>query len=262
MFRASSRVRRSYAASVRRAIVLACVLLILAACGGGDGASEARNADITTTSEGSQGPTLPVEVPASGIAEPYRGGVRLRALDGTLVADLPHLVIHSGSVPGGPLFVYEWVEGTSSVGGPVLRLDPARARWVRQDPPPEPGAGVRPPSVPDGITLLGHWRWAIPSSRDGTLLAQWSSECEVPAAFFVGDDGVPRSVLGGDWIDEPNTVAVGWLPDGRALVEVQGPDAGCGRGAPEPGVYAIDPATGARTRFHDLTAGVVWGPSS
>jgi hypothetical protein len=134
---------------------------------------------------------------------------------------------------------------------------------VRQDPPPEPGADVRPPPVPDGVISGGHWRWAIPSSVDGTLLAQWSGECEVPAAFFVGADGVPRSVLGGDWIDQPNTSALGWLPDGRALVEVEGPDAACGRGDPEPGVYAIDPATGDRTRFRDLAGGgVVWGDAS
>jgi hypothetical protein len=248
---------------VRRALLLACALVLLTACGSGDDTVTTATTMTTSTTEPSLGPALPAELPAVGIAETYAGGIRLWSLDGGLLADLPHMVLDSRSVPGGPLFAYEWLEGTSAAQSPVLRLDPASARWVRQDPPPEPGADVRPPSVPDGITLLGHWRWAVASSVDGTLLAQWSGECEVPAAFFVGADGVPRSVLGGDWIDEPNTIGIGWLPDGRALVEVQGLDAGCGHGVPEPGVYAIDPATGERTRFHDLDGeGVVWGAAS
>jgi hypothetical protein len=234
-------------------------LAVLVACGGHDGSGAARAVATTTTTTAIPAPSLPRTLPASGLAEWYDGGTRLRAFDGSLLAELPHADL-GPNVPSGPLYVF--VSDPADVRhGRWLRLDAAHARWIDDTPPPEPGADVPLPAVPPGRALTGHWRWAVPSPRRDVRLAQWSGECEVPAAFFVGADGVPHSVLGGDWLDAPNTSAIGWLPDGRALVDVAGPEAGCGRGSPEPGVYAIDPHTFERTRFAAVTGepAVAWG---
>jgi hypothetical protein len=244
--------------------MVGCALLAVAACGGDDSTAARDTTTTTATTEVEEvGPELPETLPATGIAEWYDGGTRLRALDGALLADLPGYVVHSNTVPGGPLYVYESGPGAR---GPtrMLRLDPEHARWVEEKPPPELGADVEHPAVPKEVALTGHWRWSVPSPKGGVSLAQWSGECEVPAAFFVGSDGVPHSVLGGDWLDAPNTSAVGWLPDGRALVYIAGPEPGCGTGEPEPGVYAIDPDTFERTRVDTIRSeiSIVWGPTS
>jgi hypothetical protein len=85
----------------------------------------------------------------------------------------------------------------------------------------------------------GHWAWAALSPDGTTILAQWSAECEVPIAFLVDvGGGSPRPVTGeGDWAKSPESVALGWTTDGRALVFLpKGP--ACGSGVNAPGVYA------------------------
>lgn len=91
---------------------------------------------------------------------------------------------------------------------------------------------------------VGRWRWADPSPDGRWLLAQWSSECEVPTAMFVRPDGSGvRTVDGSSSIsDAPTSGAVGWTPDGRAVVLF--PESACGLADEEPGIYAIDPDTG------------------
>lgn len=86
---------------------------------------------------------------------------------------------------------------------------------------------------------VGHWATAYLSPDGKTRLAQWSAECEVPIAFFVSArGGRPRVVSGeNDWADAPESIAIGWTSDGRALVEF--PRAGCGSGLERPGVYAV-----------------------
>jgi hypothetical protein len=85
----------------------------------------------------------------------------------------------------------------------------------------------------------GHWAWAALSPDRTTILAQWSAECEVPIAFLVDvGGGSPRPVTGeDDWAKSPESVALGWMTDGRALVFLpKGP--ACGSGVNAPGVYA------------------------
>lgn len=223
--------------------------MLAGACGGDDAETVADPI----------GPPLPDSLPSVGIAEPIEDGTRLVALDGAVLAELPGVVIHSNTTPGGPLYVYGWHAAEPQRYGPTLRLDPSGPRWVEEDAPDEPGADVMLPSVPAGTTLTGHWRWTVRSPVGDVRLAQWSGECEIPVAFFVDPDGAIRHVLGGDWLDAPNTTGLGWLPDGRALVAVASPDPGCGTGSPEPGVYAIDPDTGERARFEGIDGGIVWG---
>nr|MDQ3823714.1 hypothetical protein [Actinomycetota bacterium] len=104
-----------------------------------------------------------------------------------------------------------------------------------------------PGSVHDGMQI-GHWAgaWLSPDGR--TLLAQWSAECEIPIAFFVDvERGSMRPVTGEQrWTNAPESVALGWAPDGRARVRF--PKGACGRSSDRPGVYLIHPASGTLTR--------------
>lgn len=91
---------------------------------------------------------------------------------------------------------------------------------------------ARAPS-PDG----GQWQWAEWERRSGrAILAQWLGECESPTAFaIVGGKARPYGARA--FGHAPESFALGWLPDGRALVHF--PAAACGRGHGGPGVYAI-----------------------
>lgn len=85
---------------------------------------------------------------------------------------------------------------------------------------------------------VGHWAWAAVSPDEKTLLAQWSAECEVPLAFLVDlADGVPAPVTGeSDWAESPESLALGWTTDGRAIAFLpHGP--ACGTGVERPGIY-------------------------
>jgi len=75
---------------------------------------------------------------------------------------------------------------------------------------------------------VGHWAKAYLSPDGKTFLAQWSAECEIPAAFFVPvRGGVPRVVTGeANWGNAPSSVADGWTEDGRAIVETWRGDCG------------------------------------
>jgi hypothetical protein len=70
------------------------------------------------------------------------------------------------------------------------------------------------------------------------VIAQWSAECEVPIAFLVpATGGSPRAITGErDWAKSPDSVALGWTTDGRAIAFLPtGP--ACGSGVQTPGVY-------------------------
>lgn len=114
----------------------------------------------------------------------------------------------------------------------------------------EPLAIPPPGSTPSASDAgrAGHWEWAALSPDASTLLAQWRAECEVPIAFFVSlPAGSPRPVTGEtDWAKSPNSEALGWTTDGRAIVFLpRGP--ACGVGAGRPGVYLYQaPGAGKR----------------
>jgi hypothetical protein len=87
----------------------------------------------------------------------------------------------------------------------------------------------------DGRTLrparsrrVGHWVWKERSPDGDAVLAQWSGECEIPVAYVIVDG---RSSKVGD-----ETVALGWLPSGEALVHFR--PLGCA-GSGRSGIYAI-----------------------
>ena len=102
------------------------------------------------------------------------------------------------------------------------------------------------------LSAHGFWRKAILSPDGKTVLAQWSGECEVQTTFFVAvGGGRPRAVTGeGSLSRAPASTALGWAADGRARVRLS--QGACGRGFSQPGVYLIDPHTGARTLEHRM----------
>ena len=125
-----------------------------------------------------------------------------------------------------------------------LRIAPGRWRVVARQP-----KGARVDRV-----VHGYWpdAWLSPDGR--ALLAQWSGECEIPTAFFVPARGGPMRPVTGerDWRKSPESVALGWMADGRARVRLLG--GLCGHAGDPPGIYAIDPRTGEATLLRELPA--------
>jgi hypothetical protein len=116
---------------------------------------------------------------------------------------------------------------------------------------------ARPSRAPDGS---GFWAYALRSPDESMLLGQWTGECEVPMAFLLSATGSdPRPVIGGpEFIDIPNTRAMGWTPESQAVVHVM--DGACGLGH-RAGVYLIDPAGGTELVVRVPSAGGarMWG---
>lgn len=125
--------------------------------------------------------------------------------------------------------------GTSSVE-PVIKLaESGRTRTVAHAPFP-----------PTNGLYGGHWVWAQLSPDGRTVLAQYSSECEVPNAFLVPAVGGPLRTLDGSPRAQPTeSIALGWAPSGEAIVLF--PAGACGDGIARPGIYRVAVARGRRT---------------
>lgn len=152
--------------------------------------------------------------------------------------------------------------------GRVFFLDPGR-RTLRPVPRgtrfSTDGAGVphglrHPPATAAARDAgrVGHWARGFRSPDGRTVLLQWSAECEVPIAFFLRA-GRLQAVSGErDWTKAPDSVALGWLRDGRAAVQL--PRLGCGGSGGRAGIYAVDPATLRRTLIvRGSGSAVMWG---
>jgi hypothetical protein len=94
--------------------------------------------------------------------------------------------------------------------------------------------------VARGPSPVGHWVRAEWAPRGKAFFAQWSAECEVPIAFLVAN-GVMHPYGGRTIRDAPSSVALGWLPDGTAVIHF--PNGACGGSFRTPGIYAV-PRTG------------------
>ena len=247
-------------------LIAALALLAGFLASGSDGARPALNLSGTTTStaaSSSAGATSSGLIPGDGAVE-----AALAVVDGEDVAliTLDGTELGRGRRGG-------WYPSNPDRGVDLALVD---GGWTvsEADPRPDPvlgcgaihfdgdlwaavcGADAEPGEIrivaPDNTTRLlagpvspnGHWRYAIPSPDGRWVLAQWSGECEVPVAYIVpasGGDG--RPVAGPD----AETIAIGWAPDGRAIVGFM-PGA-CGAGN-EPGTYLLDPNTLERHRIH------------
>lgn len=107
------------------------------------------------------------------------------------------------------------------------------ARMVIYDEGPEPQIAL--PPTQGNSEPLGHWRYAY-SSPSGVTLAQWSGECEVPTAYWIDGSGTARIVTGERSLRHaPESVALGWSPDQRAVLFL--PQGACGGSGSPPGIY-------------------------
>jgi hypothetical protein len=83
---------------------------------------------------------------------------------------------------------------------------------------------------------VGHWVWAAFAPQGNGLFAQWSAECEVPVAFLVVG-GTMRPYGGRTMSDAPESMALGWLSNGSAVVHF--PKGACGGTFQRPGIYSV-----------------------
>jgi hypothetical protein len=97
--------------------------------------------------------------------------------------------------------------------------------------------------VAGGLGRPGWWRRVVAAPNRVTLLAQWSGECEAQSTHFVSaSSGRTRPIFRG----RDSTIA-GWTDSGLALVRL---NEAIWRGQVKlrgPGVYLVDPRTGAAT---------------
>jgi hypothetical protein len=208
-----------------------------------------------TPPEGQQLPPLP----ARGLALETVAGVELQTLRGRRLGVLKGLnlaldkAVAHGLVmrsPTGRLLILDlkerrvrrFFEAPSTV--PTCRLTDARIheelfvcgsliRMVVYGPPGSPRTLRVVARAPGKI---GHWVWAGFAPRGRGLLAQWEAECEVPIAFLIV--GSTIRPFGGDRIDDaPESFALGWLPNGNAVVHF--PKGACGTTFRTPGIYSV-----------------------
>jgi hypothetical protein len=263
---------------MRNGARLVLVLGLVAAGCGNESTGRTRDrpedagASPAAQSPSPSGSTAPTEIrvarlPARGIAVDERGGVALVRLDGHVVDHLAGFDLSfEWTVPGevilGTHDTYYVLRPESHV---LERLasEKAASLLVPQfqdgvDPIAENYLDLaRPSEAPDDA---GFWVYALRSPDGSMLLGQWTGECEVPMSFFLSATGSdPRPVIGGpEFIDIPNTRALGWTPDDDAVVHVM--DGACGLGH-RAGVYVIDPAGGAELVVHVSSTGGarMWG---
>jgi hypothetical protein len=173
---------------------------------------------------------IPLEgLPRAGVAVSSEGAVQLVDLQGRVVVELPGFAIVGN--PGAPGV---WLErdGSFYVLSDVLdRLVPVTEEEADDrafDEGPEPTLPP-PPGEPDG-----HWRYTI-ERVPAAVLAQWSGDCEVPVAHWI-EGGDSEVVTGGvDPSTAPSSLALGWSPDGEAIVQVS--EGACGGTTDDPGIY-------------------------
>jgi hypothetical protein len=83
---------------------------------------------------------------------------------------------------------------------------------------------------------IGHWERAAFAPRGNAFFAQWSAECEVPVGFLVVN-GQMRPFGGGTIRNTRSSMALGWFPNGRAIVHF--PASACCASHRGPGIYSI-----------------------
>lgn len=229
----------------------------LAACGGEMRAPAARSTTTPAPATATPAPTptpMPTPTPAPTLPSPVRVGplpeagivvsarkaVRFLDVYGRVVRELGGVTVAGN--PGAPGV---WLQRGRdhfrlAAGRGLLVPVPrglARDRMYGETEP----RGLRPPEeargpVP-GSGFSGRWRYAHEGPR-GVVLAQWSGECEIPSAYWKAPGRRPELVTGGhDLAYAPNSIALGWTADGRALVQLQ--HAGCGTAHDAPGIYAF-----------------------
>jgi hypothetical protein len=178
-------------------------------------------------------------LPDQGLALETRAGVQLQTLRGRPLATIPRLDLAADKKIGRRLVMRDR-------RGRLFTLDPVARQVRRAYEYPTRMSGCRRAdprlyvcrhTIVRGARVvarkprgIGHWVWAELRPKGDAVLAQWSAECEVPVAYLI-----VRGVLHSYG---PSTVALGWLPNGGALVYFP-MGGGCGPNAQVPGIYAV-----------------------
>jgi hypothetical protein len=200
------------------------------------------------------------QLPERGLALETKAGVQLQTMGGKPLASLPGLDLAEDWKTSGALTMRDRA-------GTIYVLD-ARRRRLRNYGRPQShpacrytdaGLSVCKHTIKSGSRVLaraprgiGHWVWAARAPRGNAILAQWSAECEVPVAYLV-TNGRLRA-FGSE------SVALGWLPTGEAVV--QSPNGGCASGwRPVSGIYAAVSTTKMRLllRTKRFSQYLMWG---
>lgn len=170
-------------------------------------------------------------LPQRGLVLETKAGVQLQAMSGRRLAVLrgydlapDQAIAHSGVFRDGRGRLFVLARGR-------LRRTPLRRGCRTTDvqltvcPRTIRGAAGVLARAPRGV---GHWVWAERSPSGDAILAQWSAECEIPVAYLVANGTLQK------YGDE--TVALGWLPSGEAIVHFR--PLGCS-GSGRNGIYAV-----------------------
>jgi len=198
-------------------------------------------------------------LPNRGLARELKGGLELETMQGRPLGRLNGLHLAPDKDSGRGLLMRDRV-------GKLFAIDLFERRVRRVYERPQRVRGCRVTDARPGLHLLacghavktaryepgatkptlrivarapgpvGHWVRAEFAPRGNVFLAQWSAECEVPIAFLVAD-GVMRPYGGRTIRDAPESVALGWLPSGEAVVHF--PKGACGGTFRTPGIYVV-----------------------
>jgi hypothetical protein len=250
---------------IRRAcvvVLVASTLLVSSAGSAGAkdlcqmvGAIRAGSVDVKLTPAKSRDVVRPIRcderfLPPRGLAVEDSTGVRLITLDGRVLATLKGMTLTSDWRPWTRVAIQDRRERR-------YELDPDTGVWSRTAVPRGEQPTDWPPLPPPRPDAVGHWRWVLPSATSDLRLAQWGGECETRHAYFIRADGSAVPLLeGGADAPTPESMALGWAPDGRALIAVLGP-AACGEHLPAPGVYLVG-ADRTRTLVATGTDAQMW----
>jgi hypothetical protein len=226
---------------MRRAALLVVVLLG-AACGT-DARLPVASGDPSTSST----TTLP-DLPAAGVAVEADGSVDLLGLDGSVVASLAGYHLERDVSTNVLVHDAEGIRLLSPTGD-VTHLRTEQPALERTDAPLDRAA-------PDGL-VHGHWAGQFRSPDGRTLLGAWSGECESPSVWLTEGDRPWRPIVPGkgDDVFPPESVTVGWAPDGQAVVYFT--EGICGTGFGRPGTYLVS-TTGTPSFVTEHPVAAVW----
>jgi hypothetical protein len=177
-------------------------------------------------------------LPATGLVRETRAGVELQTMSGRPLAAIRGLDLAPDKRIGSYLMMRDR-------RGRLFTLAPAARRVRRAYEYPNRPPGCRRTdallfvcgrTIRDGSRIvarapgrIGHWVWAEHSPRGDAVLAQWSAECEVPVAYLIANGRLrPYG---------KQSVALGWLPSGDALIHF--PGSPCGASILSLGIYAV-----------------------
>ncbi len=265
------------ARTIAAGVAVAC--LLVASCG--DPAERQRVSAVSTTSslpstEGDASPSarqpraavLP-RLPEHGVVVEDGSFVVLVDLDGRVITRLRGFELYYQWTVPGPVVLrrdrdeYFVLHVRSHTVRPLASRDDASALSPQFQAGFGPDADSELP-YPVGTRIEDHpdlrsgfWAYALPSPDGSRLLAQWSGECEVPNAFFV-EDGSAVTVDGHRRMPgAADSIALGWTPDGRAVVRLL--SGACSNGVDQPGVYVFEDPGAGELMFETDSSARMWG---